>query len=83
MYVKIYWNVFKMQTDNDNFRKNVAADKTYILRKMSLNFQKFRSNISCKIQFCIFFVINWNSLALRGQWGTSINDWIWLYALVS
>ena len=36
--------------------KNVAADKKYILRKMGLKLQNSKSNISCKIAFCIFFV---------------------------
>ena len=33
-----------MQTDNHNFRKNVAADKNCILRKMSLKFQDCKSH---------------------------------------
>ena len=59
--------MFKMETDNYNFRKNVATDKRYILRKISLKFQNSKSEISCKIAFYIFFVINWNSLELRSQ----------------
>ena len=47
-----------MQRDNHNFRKNVATVKKYILRKMSLKFQDFKYDISCKIAFYIFFVIN-------------------------
>ena len=50
--------MFKMQTDNHNFRKNVATDEKYILGKMSLKFQNFKSDISCKLAFYIFFVIN-------------------------
>ena len=50
--------MFKMQTDKDNFRKNVATDEKYILRKMSLKFQNVKFNISCKRTFYIFFVIN-------------------------
>ena len=49
------------------FRKNVTTDKKYILRKMSLNFQNSKSDISYKIKFYIHFVINCNSLRLRGQ----------------
>ena len=37
------------------FRKNVASDKKYILRKMSLNFQNSKCDISCKIEINIFF----------------------------
>ena len=59
--------MFKMQTGNHNFRKNVATDEKYILRKMSLKFQNFKSDISRKIAFHIFFFINWNSLELIGQ----------------
>ena len=29
--------MLKMQTDNHNFRKSVATDKKYILRKMNLH----------------------------------------------
>ena len=36
----------KTQTDNHIYRKNVATDKKYILRKISLNFQNSKSNIS-------------------------------------
>ena len=50
--------MFKTQTDNHNFRKNYAIDKKYILRKMSLKFQNFKSDFSRKIAFFIFFVIN-------------------------
>ena len=57
--------MFKMQTDNHNFRKNVATDKKYNLRKIRLKFQNSKLDISCKIAFHIFFVINWNSLELR------------------
>ena len=46
-----------VQTDDHNFVKNVAADKKYIVRKMTLKFQNSKSDISCKIAFCIFFVI--------------------------
>ena len=49
------------------FRKNVATDKKYILRRMNLKFQNSKSDISCKIEFYIFFFINCNSLELRGQ----------------
>ena len=47
--------MFKMQTDNHNFRKNVAANKRYILTKMNLKFQNSKFDISCKISFYIFF----------------------------
>ena len=47
-----------MQTDNHNFVKNFAANKKYIVRNMTLKFQNSKSEISCKIAFCIFFVIN-------------------------
>ena len=30
--------MFKMETDNYNFMKNVAADKKYILRQVRLKF---------------------------------------------
>ena len=56
-----------MQTDNLNSRKNVATYKKNILKKMSLKFQNSKSDISCKIAFAIFLVINWNVLQLRGQ----------------
>ena len=72
-----------MQRDNHNFRKNVATVKKYILRKMSLKFQDFKYDISCKIAFYIFFVINLNPLELRGQLGTSISGLIELYASIS
>ena len=35
--------MFKMQTGNYNFRKNVATDLKYILRKMSLKFENPKS----------------------------------------
>ena len=59
--------MFKMQTDNHNFRKNVAANNRYILKKMNLKFQNSKFDISCKISFYIFFAINWDSLERRGQ----------------
>ena len=54
-----------MQTDDQLFQKNVATDKKYILRKMSLKFKDSKSDISCKIKFYIFFIINCNPLELR------------------
>ena len=36
MHVKTYWNMFKMQTDNHNFRKKIATNEKYILSKISL-----------------------------------------------
>ena len=44
---------FKMQisTQADNYRKNVAINKNYILRKMRLKFQNPNFNISSKIAF--------------------------------
>ena len=39
--------MFKMQTDNHIFTKNVATDKKCILRKMSLKFQNSKSYIFC------------------------------------
>ena len=42
-------------------------NKKYTLRKISLKFQNSKYNISCKIAFYIFFVINWNTLQLRTQ----------------
>ena len=59
--------MFKMKTDNHNVRKNAATDKKYILRKVSLKFQNSKSDSSYKIAFYIFFILNWNSLELRGQ----------------
>ena len=59
--------MFKMQTGNHNFRKNVATNENYILRIMSLKFQNFKSDISSKIVFYTFFFIDCNSLELRGQ----------------
>ena len=59
--------MFKMKTDNRNVRKNVVTDQKYILKKVSLKFQNSKSDISCKIAFYIFFVINWNSLELQSQ----------------
>ena len=73
----------KMQTDNHNFRKNVITEKGNILGKMSLKFLNCKSDISCKIAFYIFFATNWNSLELRGQWGTSVSGWVRFYASVS
>ena len=55
------------------FRKNVGTDKKYIMRKKSLEFQKSKSHISCKIEFYTSFIINCNSLELRGQWGKIIS----------
>ena len=49
------------------FRKNVTTDNKYILGKISLKFQDSKSDILCKIEFYIFFVINCKSLELRGQ----------------
>ena len=67
-HVKTKFDKLMMQADNHNFRKkNVATDKKYILRKTSLKFQNCKSDISCKIAFYIFFVINWNPLDLKGQ----------------
>ena len=63
----------KIQTDNNNFRKNVATYKKYILRKMGLKFQNSKYNMSYKIAFYIFFVIKSNSLELRGKSGTNIS----------
>ena len=59
--------MFKTQTENHIFRKNVATDKKYIVRKISLKFQNSKSDISFKIALCMFFVINWNYLELKGQ----------------
>ena len=59
--------MYKMETDHHNFRKNVATDKKYILRKMSLKFQNFKFDFSCKIALHILFVRNWKSLELRVQ----------------
>ena len=67
----------------DANRKNATTDKSYTLRKMIWKFQKFKYDISYKVAFQIFFVINWNSLELRAKWGTSIRGWIILYASVS
>ena len=67
----------------DANRKNAATDKSYTLRKMIWKFQNFKSDISYKIAFHIFFVVNWNSLELRAKWSTSIRGWIRLYASVS
>ena len=59
--------MFKMQTDNYNFRKNIATNKKSVLRKMSLKSQNSKSNILSKIVYYVFFVISWNSLELRDQ----------------
>ena len=56
-----------MKTDNHNVKKNVATDKKFILRKVSLKFQNSKSDISFKVAFYIFFVVHWNSLELQGQ----------------
>ena len=46
---------FKMQistqTDNQNYRKNVATNENCILRKMGLKLQKPSFKILCKITF--------------------------------
>ena len=49
---------------------------------MSLKFQNSKSDISCKIEFHIFFIINCKSLELRGQWGTIKSGWIRLYSSI-
>ena len=59
--------MFKMQTYNHNFRKNVATDKKSIVEKISLKFQNSYFDTSWKIVFYIYFLTNWNSLELRGQ----------------
>ena len=46
--------MFKMQTGNYNFRKNVATDLKYILRKMSLKFENPKSYISVKIASVLY-----------------------------
>ena len=43
-----------MQTGNYNFRKNVATDLKYILRKMSLKFENPKSYISVKIASVLY-----------------------------
>ena len=43
---------------------------------MILKFQNSKCDISCKIEFCIFFIIICNFMELRGQWDTIISDWI-------
>ena len=43
--------MFRTQIDDHIFRKKVATDKRYILRKKSLKFQNSKSNISRKIEF--------------------------------
>ena len=50
--------MFKMQTDNQNFKKNVATDKKVYSGKNESEFQNSKSDISCKIPSDIFFVIN-------------------------
>ena len=64
------------------FRKNVATEKSIILRKMSFKFQNFKSDFLCTVALYTFFSINWTSLELRGHWGTSISSWIRFYASV-
>ena len=59
--------MFKIKQITNYFRKNVATDKKYILRKMSLKFQNFKFDFSCKIALHILFVRNWKSLELRVQ----------------
>ena len=39
------------QTDNQNYRKNVATNENCVMRKMGLKFQKASFNILCKIAF--------------------------------
>ena len=73
MHVKTQWSMFKMKTDDHNFRTIVATDKNYILRKKSLEFRNSKSDISCKIAFYIFSVINWNSLE---KWMRRKHKWI-------
>ena len=46
---KILRRMFKMQIDQNNFRKNITTNKKHVLRKMSLKFQNPNFNISCKI----------------------------------
>ena len=58
--------MFKMQTNNQNLGKNVAADQKYILRKMGLKFQNLKFNISCKIAFCMFLLKHVGLLDFRG-----------------
>ena len=44
------------QTDNHNFRKNVATTEKCILRKMGLKFGNPKLNISCKKALYILFI---------------------------
>ena len=57
--------MFKMETDNHDFGKNVATDKTFILRKVGLKFQNPKISISCKIAFYIFFVIEYETFGVK------------------
>ena len=57
--------MFKMQTDNHIFRKNVATDRNYILRKMNLKFQNSKFSISRRIAFYIFFVVKCETFAVK------------------
>ena len=54
--------MFKIQTDNHNFRKKDATDKKYILRKMGLKFQNPKFSISYIIALYIFFFIKMGNL---------------------
>ena len=44
-----------METVNQNFRKNIAADKKCILRKVGLKFQNPKINILCKKSILYIF----------------------------
>ena len=59
--------MFKMETDDHNFRKNVTTDKKYILIKMGLKFKILSSAFFAKQHFIYFLLENVNSLELRNQ----------------
>ena len=62
--------MFDMESDNYDFGNRVATYKKYILIKMTNAMQNA-------------FLINWNSLELRGQWGTRISHWIRMHVSIS
>ena len=68
--------MFKMETDDHNFRKNVTTDKKYILIKMGLKFKTLSS------AFYIFFVIKCELFGVKKSMRSFWNKQEWLYKTV-
>ena len=59
--------MLKMQKNNYHYRRNVATDKKYVLKKISLKFQNPKYSISCKMVFHLFFVIKCKTFGAKSQ----------------